>query len=68
MKTLRTIVGFMFSGLVTITLSVGVMLAGLLGIVPGVLWLIGDWLSGGEVSAWLDKPFEIFKGHIREAL
>lgn len=68
MKTLKSVLGFAFGCLTTITLATGVLLAGLLGIIPGLLWLFGDWVSDKETSKWLDEPFNTFKDHLREAL
>ena len=68
MKTLKMMIGIVFGAATTVALAMSMLGAAILGIIPGVLWLLGDALSGGFVSEWIEKPFEIFKDHLKDSL
>lgn len=68
MKALKIIVGVVFEALTLAALAVGVMGAAILGIIPGLLWLIGDMASGGYVSEWLTEPFKDYCNHLKKSL
>ncbi|MBP3826271.1 MAG: hypothetical protein ILA11_11140 [Butyrivibrio sp.] len=68
MSILKKIIGVVFSTATVVTLAIGMLGAAILGIIPGLFWLVGDLLSGGFVSEWIEGPFEVFKNHLRETV
>lgn len=68
MKAVKAIVGLIFEALTMAALAVGIFGAAVLSIVPGLLWLLGDLLSDGHVSKWLDNPFKEYCQKLKESL